>query len=37
MKQDYAHPSYEQLGSDFLPYLSVLDLILDEERSERSR
>jgi hypothetical protein len=26
---DYAHPSYAQLHGDFVPYLSVLDLILN--------
>ncbi|MDH3525789.1 MAG: WbqC family protein [Acidobacteriota bacterium] len=30
MKQEYEHPEYSQLGGEFLPYLSVLDLILNE-------
>ena len=25
--QDYIHPTYRQLNGDFLPYMSVLDLI----------
>ena len=26
---DYAHPSYAQLHGDFVPYLSVLDLLFN--------
>jgi hypothetical protein len=28
--QDYVHPTYRQLHGDFVPYLSVLDLLLNE-------
>ena len=28
--QDYRHPEYKQLYGEFLPYLSVVDLILNE-------
>ena len=28
--QYYQHPSYEQIGSDFIPYLGVLDLLFNE-------
>ncbi len=30
LKHDYQHPEYGQLGRDFVPYLSVLDLLLNE-------
>lgn len=30
MKHDYAHPEYRQLGGAFMPYLSVVDLLLNE-------
>lgn len=28
--QDYAHPTYRQLWGDFMPYMSVLDLLFNE-------
>ena len=28
--QEYVHPTYRQLHGDFVPYLSVLDLLLNE-------
>ena len=32
--QDYKHPEYPQLWGDFVPYLSVIDLLFNEgERS----
>lgn len=30
VKQEYEHPSYRQLAEPFLPYLSVIDLMLNE-------
>lgn len=31
--QEYAHPAYPQLGGDFLPFLSVVDLLLNHGES----
>ena len=28
--QKYDHPSYNQLFGDFLPYMSIIDLLLNE-------
>ena len=28
--QEYKHPIYSQLWGDFLPYMSILDLIFNE-------
>ena len=28
--QEYKHPVYSQLWGDFLPYMSILDLIFNE-------
>jgi len=36
LKQDYDHPTYAQLGDDFLSHLSVVDLLLNEG-AERAR
>jgi hypothetical protein len=30
LKQEYRHPTYRQLGTGFVPYLSVIDLLLNE-------
>jgi hypothetical protein len=27
--QDYTHPTYPQLWGDFVPYLSVVDLLMN--------
>lgn len=33
--QEYKHPSYEQLHGDFLPYLSIIDLLFNHGRDSK--
>lgn len=32
--QDYVHPTYKQLWGDFIPYLSVIDLLFNEGKEK---
>ena len=33
--QDYQHPKYQQIQDDFLPYMSVIDLLFNEGEASR--
>lgn len=34
--QDYKHTAYSQIGKDFIPYMSVLDLVMNEGKNSRN-
>jgi hypothetical protein len=34
--QDYQHPDYRQLHGDFVPYMSVIDLLFNEGPASRN-